>query len=366
MRSMQPTSSAQFDATEKALRTPASGPDSGAGGGAGASDAGAPPLPPLEEVRDGIWALPQAMPNAQLPYTLSYLVLDANGDVHVIDPGWDSDVNFTALERAVHELGSSIARVATASITHLHRDHTGLAGRLQAAAQTRVVLSRIDQNTLDTQAQVPLPLFDDSTFAAWGVPVDRSAALRDSFMPDSGLVEVHADTLLDDGELLDIPGRRIRVLATPGHTAGSLCFTDPDARLIFTGDHLLPMIFPGIGLGGETPGNPVSAYVDSLDRLAPFDEWEVLPGHGYRFTGMAERRAQSAEHHNRRTREAADVLSEHPDATAWQVASQLHWTAGWEALQGPYLRSALAQTAMHIDRVRSGDWAAHLAASVAA
>ncbi|RFA19044.1 MBL fold metallo-hydrolase [Subtercola boreus] len=335
---MQPTSPAQFAATESGS------------------------VPGLEQVCDGVWALGQPMPNPQLPYTLSYLIVDSHDAVHIIDPAWNSEENFAILERALVELGSSVSRVASATMTHLHLDHTGLAGRLRSASGASIGISRIDHDTLERQAHVPSTIHTDDEVLAWGVPEQRVAELQERFMPDIGTVEVGADVLLEPGDQLDIPGRRISVLATPGHTAGSVCFLDRDARLLFTGDHLLPMIFPGIGLGGTTVENPVTTYVDSLDALAPFDGWQVLPGHGYRFTGLAERRAASAEHHNRRTREAAAVLGGHPEATTYEIASQLHWTAGWAGLEGPYLRSALAQTSMHADRVRRGDWAEYLAA----
>ncbi|MDF2443209.1 MAG: hypothetical protein JWR01_1412 [Subtercola sp.] len=313
-------------------------------------------VPPLEQIREGIWALPQAMPNPQLPYTLSYLIVDADDRVHIIDPAWNSDANFETLEHALVEIGSSVGRIASATMTHMHIDHIGLAGRLQGAFEARIGLSRIDQEAIEQQAHVPAVTYGDEDFARWGVPDDERATLRETFLSDAAVVDTRADLLLEPGDRLDIPGRRISVLATPGHTAGSVCFVDEDARLLFTGDHLLPMIFPGIGLGGRMPGNPVSTYIDSLGSLAPFDEWEVLPGHGYRFTGLRERRRESAEHHDRRTRETAAVLAGHPEASVWQVAEQLHWTAGWDGLHGAYRRSALAQTEMHSGRVRNGDW----------
>ncbi|RFA13576.1 hypothetical protein B7R22_13030 [Subtercola boreus] len=324
-----------------------------------ASESGA--VPPLEQIRDGIWALPQAKPNPQLPYTLSYLIVDAEDRVHIIDPAWNSDANFETLRRALIEISSSVRHIASATMTHMHIDHIGIAGRLQEAFEARIGLSRIDQEAIEQQLQVPAVTYGDEDFARWGVPDVERAMLRETSLSDAAVVDTRADLLLEPGDTLDIPGRSIRVLATPGHTAGSVCFVDADDRMLFTGDHLLPMIFPGIGLGGRMTGNPVSTYIDSLGSLAPFDDWEVLPGHGYRFSGLGERRRESAEHHDRRTRETAAVLAGHPEASVWQVAEQLHWTAGWDGLQGAYRRSALAQTEMHSGRVRNGDWERYLA-----
>jgi hypothetical protein len=72
------------------------------------------------------------------------------------------------------------------------------------------------------------------------------------------------------------------------------------------------------------------------------------------FRGLAARCATTAEHHLRRSREVAERLRIDADPTVWQVASELTWTAGWANLGGFTLLSALAQTATHLEFVRSG------------
>jgi len=107
----------------------------------------------------------------------------------------------------------------------------------------------------------------------------------------------------------------------------------------------------GLGLGAPTDSNPLADYLSSLERVGVYPEHEVLPGHGYRFLGVASRAAASAEHHRRRSREVAAVLADAPESSNWQIAARLTWTAGWQNLADFYLYSALAQTAMHRDYV---------------
>ena len=57
-----------------------------------------------------------------------------------------------------------------------------------------------------------------------------------------------ADRLLEDGELADVPGWKLRALHTPGHTPGHLCFVDERSRRLFSGDHVLPRITPNISV----------------------------------------------------------------------------------------------------------------------
>jgi glyoxylase-like metal-dependent hydrolase (beta-lactamase superfamily II) len=81
---------------------------------------------------------------------------------------------------------------------------------------------------------------------------------------------------LEHGEVVEFGQRRLRVMATPGHTPGSICFYHPG--FVFTGDTL----FPG-GPGATTP--PLGDFptiVESIrTQLLPLPpETVVFPGHG--------------------------------------------------------------------------------------
>ena len=310
-------------------------------------------VPELEEIRPGTWAIPLGMPDSPLGYVLSYLLSDEAGHLHSIDPGWATDDNWRILVTAIDRLGRTMSDVRTISLTHLHRDHLGLAAKLQAASDATLAMGAIESAAMQELAH-PMPAdsaqiqLDD-----WGVPPARQAEILGAAFPTPVPEALVPDRLVSDGEELDIPGRNVRVLHTPGHTSGHLCFVDEDEGMLFTGDHVLPTVYPGLGLGGSSASNPVVDYLASLERLAPFDRLEVLPGHGYRFRGLAARRADLAEHVQKRTQGVAAVLHTNPSASVWQIAERLDWSLGWHNLRGPMLRSALLQTGMHVDRVRS-------------
>jgi glyoxylase-like metal-dependent hydrolase (beta-lactamase superfamily II) len=85
---------------------------------------------------------------------------------------------------------------------------------------------------------------------------------------------------LRDGDVVDVDGLDIRVVATPGHTSDSLCFLVPVDRAALTGDTVL-------GRGTTVvayPDGELGAYLASLRRLrdlAGAHEVEVVwPGHG--------------------------------------------------------------------------------------
>jgi glyoxylase-like metal-dependent hydrolase (beta-lactamase superfamily II)/rhodanese-related sulfurtransferase len=90
-----------------------------------------------------------------------------------------------------------------------------------------------------------------------------------------------ASCQLKDGDELAFGRHKIRARATPGHTAGSMCFTwqDDDKHHVFTGDTLL---INGCGRTDFQSGSPQALYhslTEVLFRLP--DDTVVWPGHDY-------------------------------------------------------------------------------------
>ncbi|GLI27197.1 MBL fold metallo-hydrolase [Agromyces rhizosphaerae] len=307
-------------------------------------------LPDVEEFAGGWWSIPVPMPGGHIPYNLCYAVRDDAGGVHLIDPGWPTTGHLDVLAAGLAHMGAGLSDVRTVTATHLHTDHLGGAGDLRAATSARIVLHREEDRAVREMAgRRPAHAASDA-IDRWGVPADRRAELEAH--AEERVERPTADVLVDDGDLLPIPGRSVRVVHTPGHTTGHICLRDEDAGVLFTGDLLLPTIHPGVGLGAHGDANPLADYLSSLQRIARFDN-EAAPGHEYRFRGVFARTITTAEHHLRRTREVQRVLQRDRAHTVWEVASELTWSAGWANLQGFFLMSALAQTAMHIEFVQT-------------
>ena len=111
------------------------------------------------------------------------------------------------------------------------------------------------------------------------VPAVREAGISVAVTSaDAGMLPSY-DLILDDDELLSVGDLRIKTLATPGHTPGSICFAVEGTNLLFTGDTL----FPG-GPGNTSFENAdFDTIIQSIDRriFARFDPGTlVLPGHG--------------------------------------------------------------------------------------
>ncbi len=81
---------------------------------------------------------------------------------------------------------------------------------------------------------------------------------------------------IEDSEVIDLGGRKLEVLLTPGHAPDALCLLDRENRLLFTGDTFYPA-----ALYAHLPGSDFSAYRKTAARLAELsdDVDFVLPAH---------------------------------------------------------------------------------------
>lgn len=301
-------------------------------------------------IAEGSWALTLAMPDHVRPRSSRcYLLVDAHGAIHVVDPGYALDANLAAISNAANHIGGSVSRIRSIIVTHFHGDHLGLAMRLRTATGAPILVHEREAAAIgwlnDTEVmsdQLAVQV------RAWGLPEELVDEMRTASVPALAGRHIVVDGVVRDGDTLDIPGRRIRVIHTPGHTTGHICLHDEKQSRIYTGDHILQATYPGIGLGAPSDENPLVEYLSSLDRMAEFEDSEVWPGHGEHFCGLRVRTDEVRRHHSRRTDEVAQLLDGSPDATPWQLAPQLYWSGGWASLRGFALASALRQTAMHI------------------
>jgi glyoxylase-like metal-dependent hydrolase (beta-lactamase superfamily II) len=145
------------------------------------------------------------------------------------------------------------------------------------------------------------------------------------------------------------------VVGTPGHTPGHLCLADESQRILIAGDHVLPTVYPGIGLGEGNQANPVEEYIRSLDRLHSYDDYLIVPGHGYCFRGLRQRRSSIRGHVLRRAAQVAHAAETERGLSVFETASRLVWGGGWERLRSSVLLvSALKQTEFYLEFISRG------------
>lgn len=80
--------------------------------------------------------------------------------------------------------------------------------------------------------------------------------------------------ILEDGDKIDIGGRNIQVLHTPGHSPGHMCFWEEERNYLFTGD----LVYKDT-LFAYYPSTEPILYLNSLEKIAVLPVLKVFPAH---------------------------------------------------------------------------------------
>lgn len=135
-------------------------------------------------------------------------------------------------------------------LTHGHFDHIGGVAAISRDYGAKVVISAQDASMLSSGKA--------SLSAFFGIKQDK----------------ITPDLTVSEGSSLMLGETQIKVLATPGHTKGGVCYLLKDC--IFTGDTLF---FCSCGRT-DFPGGSSKEIMQSLKRLATLeDSLKVYPGH---------------------------------------------------------------------------------------
>ena len=277
--------------------------------------ADAPPAPgEAREIAPGVLWLRMPLPFA-LNHVNLWLIEERDGFA-LVDCGYGD-----ATTRAIWQrhFGTTLAHAPIRRIvaTHCHPDHLGNAAWLAAHFGCTVAMSQaeffaahamIGQQASFGQADV------GALFARHGMNAEHLADLEARGNAyHRGVPEApHAFARLIGGDEIALGPWRWRVIAGYGHSPEHASLAAADAKLLISGDMLLPRISTNVAVWpGEPDADPVARFLASLRAFAalPADTL-VLPSHGPPFRGIAARVAKLVEHHAQRLDELHQALAD--------------------------------------------------------
>ena len=91
-------------------------------------------------------------------------------------------------------------------------------------------------------------------------------------------LSMKADELFCDGDVLELAGMKLKVISTPGHTIGSVCFYIEEEKVLISGDTLFEA---SVGRTDFPTGSSRQLIESIKTRLFILpDDTSVFPGHG--------------------------------------------------------------------------------------
>ncbi|MDE7325609.1 MAG: MBL fold metallo-hydrolase [Lachnospiraceae bacterium] len=179
--------------------------------------------------------------------TNCYIVSDGETkDAVVIDPG-------AAADKIGEKIREKDLNLRAILLTHGHFDHILAAEKLREEFSVKLYCSKAEREVCMDPGQ----------------NVGRTFGFSCSVVPDQ---------TFDDGEELSFGALSCKVIATPGHTKGGVCFYFDAEGVLFSGDTLF---FESVGRT-DFPGGNAKLLVDSVkERIFVLpDATKVYPGHG--------------------------------------------------------------------------------------
>jgi glyoxylase-like metal-dependent hydrolase (beta-lactamase superfamily II) len=220
-----------------------------------------------------------------MPRVIATAVVHGAGGAALIDPGPSSTL--PTLRRTLAEGGITVADVRTILLTHIHLDHAGATGTLVAEnPRIRVYVHEAGARHM----AAPEALIASAT-RLYGADMDR---LWGEFRP----VPTASMTVLAGGERLEVGGRLLDVIYTPGHAQHHVSYLAGDSGIAFVGDTVgIKLRADGYVLPPTPPPDiDLEAWGQSLDRIAAWHPETLFLTHFGAYAPAAPHLAEMRDH----------------------------------------------------------------------
>ncbi|WP_327753941.1 MBL fold metallo-hydrolase (plasmid) [Sphingobium sp. SJ10-10] len=179
-------------------------------------------------------------------------------------------------------------------VTHLHPDHSGMAGWLAQKQPARLWMTRLEYLTLRVLASYTgqeAPEEAIRFYQTVGWEEDALDHYRARFGDFGKMLYPLPDSFraLEDGQRLIIGGREWVIVVGKGHSPEHAMLHCPEMKLLISGDQVLPEISSNVSVQPLEPeADPLTDWLETLKAIRQRvpDDVLVLPAHGKPFHGL--------------------------------------------------------------------------------
>lgn len=298
----------------------------------------------VTKVAENIYCQQVPLPDNPLRYINVYIITGERN--LVIDTGFNRPECEAAFAEAFEELG---IKDADLFITHLHSDHCGLVAKF-ASGNSTIYSSETDGELINFEVGNLYWRILDDMFINYGFPPADFGRNTDIHPGRQYCLDKRIEfTYVDENDVLEYGGYKLRPVHTPGHTPGHMCLYDEEHEILFSGDHILGLITPNITieLGSD---NPLGDYLKSLDKVEKLKVKKLMTTHGIPVPDMYERIEELRQHHKTRLAEVVKILGTEWK-NAYKTAADMTWEIdcrNWDEFPGPQKWFATGEAISHL------------------
>ncbi len=302
----------------------------------------------LTKVYTNIYLNEIPLPNNPLRALNSYIIISEDKNL-IIDTGFNRKECKDALMKGIKELGLDLNNTYLL-VTHLHADHSGLAGELNKAG-VKVYAGKIDGKLINEMSS------DEywQGFEEYKILFDLEKD-NISFDDHPGYKYCLKEPIdfipLVEGDVLSIGEYSFEVIDIPGHTPGHIGFYEKKHKLFFGGDHVLESITPNISFW-DFEEDILSVYFDSLKKIYNYNIDYLLSSHRNILRDHKRRISEMLAHHEERLQEIKEILK-NKKMTVRDVAANMHWDLSydkWEDFPNPQKWFASGEAMSHLEHL---------------
>ena len=228
----------------------------------------------------------------------------------IVDSGMHTPEAEAELRSGLGAAGIAMQDLRTAFITHLHPDHLGMAGTLRdAGAELLMHGPEIERARVVWGADHRQMNETYQMFRRHGMPGDVDDEMRAAWLAIGERVDPFEPIRpVANGEVLELGGRAMTVVWTPGHTDGHAVLFEESSGTLLAGDHVLPRITSNVGVYPGGRPDPLGDFLAALELMKTLGVKRVLPAHGEPFDDCAGRVDEILAHHAHRLDETLNAV----------------------------------------------------------
>jgi len=245
-----------------------------------------------------------------LPFDLDhinlYLIDDGELGYALIDTGISTSKVEAAWDLILKSLDKPISKVI---VTHLHPDHVGMAGYLVEKCHAPLYMSHAEYfvaRALSAGSRGASDRPENDYLKRCGMSESYIKEAQKNRASSPGLsklikpIPVQFERL-QANDVLTIGDSEWQVIIGRGHSPEHVCLYDAKNEILISGDHILPIISPNIGVYSTEPNaNTLQMYLDTLPQFFKLPETTlVLPSHKQPFYGLHIRVQELVQHHHK-------------------------------------------------------------------